>query len=441
SCTTALTLSEGERNIKKSVYPFIALKITGNNNTSIFSIYPNLFYICCMEAKRCIVHIDLDSFFVSVERKFNPDLIGKPVLIGGSADRGVVASCSYEARKFGIHSAMPMKQAMKLCPHATIIRGSHGRYSEASREVTQIIHNSVPLYQKTSIDEFYIDLTGMDRFHDCYQLATDLRQRIIRETGLPISFGMASCKTVAKMATNAAKPNGQVLIEHGKEKEFMAPLSIRKIPMLGEKTCQKLYQFGIEKIGDLQRVELKFLETVFGKHGRYIWERANGIDESEIVPHSDRKSISTENTFEADVNDVKTLETVLVSMTEELAYKLRKENKVASCLAIKIRFANFETHTVQEKIALTAAEHILIPGIKNLLKKAWNGHRPIRLIGVKLSNLCPGSYQINLFEDNEERINLYQAMDKINFKFGDKTVCRAAGMAIGTRNFNPFLKD
>jgi DNA polymerase-4 len=394
-----------------------------------------------MEAKRYIVHIDLDSFFVSVERKFNPDLIGKPVLIGGSADRGVVASCSYEARKFGIHSAMPMKQAMKLCPHATVIRGNHGRYSEASRQVTQIIHDSVPLYQKTSIDEFYIDLTGMDRFHDCYQLATDLRARVTRETGLPISFGMASCKTVAKMATNAAKPNGQIFIEHGKEKEFMAPLSIRKIPMLGEKTCQKLYQFGIEKIGDLQRVELKFLETVFGKHGRYIWERANGIDDSEIVPHSDRKSISTENTFESDVNDKKTIETVLVSMTEELAYKLRKENKVASCLAIKIRFANFETHTVQEKISLTAAEHILIPGIKNLLKKAWNGHRPIRLIGVKLSNLCQGSYQINLFEDNETRIKLYQAMDKINFKFGDKTVCRAAGMAVGTRSFNPFLKD
>jgi DNA polymerase-4 len=394
-----------------------------------------------MEAKRCIVHIDLDSFFVSVERKFDPTLIGKPVLIGGSADRGVVASCSYEARKFGIHSAMPMKQAMKLCPHATIIRGSHGRYSEASRQVTQIIHDSVPLYQKTSIDEFYIDMTGMDRFHDCYQLASDLRARIIRETGLPISFGMASGKTVAKMATNAAKPNGQLLIEDGKEKEFMAPLSIRKIPMLGEKTCERLYQFGIEKIGDLQRVDLRFLETVFGKHGRYIWERANGIDESVIVPSSDRKSISTENTFETNVSDKKLLETVLVSMTEELAYKLRKENKVASCMAIKIRYANFETHTVQEKIALTAAEHILIPGVKNLLKKAWNQHRPIRLIGVRLSNLCQGSYQINLFEDNEERIKLYQAMDKINFKFGDKTVCRAAGMAIGTRNFNPFLRD
>jgi DNA polymerase-4 len=394
-----------------------------------------------MEPKRHIVHIDLDSFFVSVERKFNPDLIGKPVLIGGSAERGVVASCSYEARKFGIHSAMPMKQAMKLCPHATVIRGTFGRYSEASRQVTAIIHDSVPLYQKTSVDEFYIDLTGMDKFHDPYQIATDLRQRVIRETGLPISFGMASGKTIAKMATNQAKPNGQLWVQQGKEKEFMAPLSIKKIPMLGEKTCQKLYHFGIEKIGDLQKVDLRFLETVFGKAGRYIWEKANGIDDSEIVPHSDRKSISTENTFETDVADPKALETILVSMTEELAAKLRKENKVASCLAIKIRYANFETHTQQEKIALTAAEHILIPGVKNLLKKAWNQHRPIRLIGVKLSNLCTGSYQINLFEDNEERIRLYQAMDKINFKFGDKTVCRAAGMAVGVRNFNPFLKE
>jgi len=394
-----------------------------------------------MDAKRYIVHIDLDSFFVSVERKFDPSLIGKPVLIGGSADRGVVASCSYEARKFGIHSAMPMKQAMKLCPHATIIRGQHGRYSEASREVTAIIHDSVPLYQKTSVDEFYIDLTGMDKFHDPYQIASDLRQRVIRETGLPISFGMASGKTVAKMATNAAKPNGQLYVEHGKEKEFLAPLSIRKIPMLGEKTCQKLYQYGIEKIGDLQKCDIRFLETVFGKAGRYIYDKANAIDEGEVVPHSDRKSISTENTFHNDVSDPKTIETVLVSMTEELSAKLRKEGKVAGCLAIKVRYANFETHTQQEKIALTAAEHILIPGVKNLLKKAWNQHRPIRLIGVRLSQLATGSYQINLFEDNEERIKLYQAMDKINFKFGDKTVCRAAGMAIGTRNFNPFLKD
>ena len=394
-----------------------------------------------MDAKRHIVHIDLDSFFVSVERKFNPSLIGKAVIIGGSADRGVVASCSYEARAFGVHSAMPTRQALKLCPHAIVIHGTHGRYSEASREVTEIIHRSVPLYQKTSVDEFYIDLSGMERFHDPYKIASDLRQRVIRETGLPISFGMASGKTIAKMATNQAKPNGQLYIEHGKEKEFLAPLPIKKIPGLGENTCQKLYQYGIEKIGDLQRVNLRFLETVFGKMGTYIYNKANGIDDSEIVPHSDRKSISTEHTFESDVTDKRTLETILVSMTEELAGKLRRENKVSSCLAIKIRYANFETHTQQQKIALTAAEHILIPGIKNLLTKAWNQHRPIRLIGVKLSNLCTGSYQINLFEDNEERIRLYQAMDNINFRFGDKTVCRAAGMEIGARTFNPFLKE
>lgn len=393
-----------------------------------------------MSNKRYIVHIDLDSFFVSVERKFNPELIGKPVLIGGSADRGVVASCSYEARKYGIHSAMPTRLALKLCPHAIVIHGTHGRYSEASREVTEIIDNAVPLYQKTSVDEFYIDLTGMDRFYDPYQIASDLRQKIMNDTGLPISFGMASSKTVAKMATNQAKPNGQLLVPHGGEMAFLEPLPISKIPMLGESTCKKLYEYGIEKIGDLQKVELRFLQTVFGKAGLFIWEKARGIDHSEIVPHSDRKSISSEHTFHNDVADRRTLETILVSMTEELSYKLRKEDKLASCLAVKVRYSNFETHTLQQKIPLTAAEHILIPGIKNLLKKAWNGHRPVRLIGVRLSNLATGRYQINLFEDNEERIRLYQAMDSINFKFGDKTVCRAAGMEIGTRNFNPFLK-
>ncbi|MBS7563292.1 DNA polymerase IV [Mucilaginibacter sp. Bleaf8] len=389
--------------------------------------------------KRYIVHIDLDSFFVSVERKFNPSLIGKPVIIGGSEDRGVVASCSYEARKFGVHSAMPTRQALRLCPQAIVIRGTHGRYSQASREVTQIIHDAVPLYQKTSVDEFYIDLTGMDRYYDPYQMATDLRQRITHETGLPISFGMASCKTVAKMATNQAKPNGQLFVKHGTEKEFMAPFNISKIPMLGEKACEKLYQYGIEKIADLQKVNVRFLESLFGKSGKHILEKANGIDDSEIIPHSERKSISTEHTFGTDTADRRTLETILVSMTEELAFKLRSENKLASCLAIKIRYANFETHTLQEKISFTSAEHILIPGIKNLLKRAWNQHRPIRLIGVKLSQLCSGSYQINLFEDNEEQIKLYKAMDAINFKYGNKTVCRAAGMEINQRNFNPFF--
>ena len=243
------------------------------------------------------------------------------------------------------------------------------------------------------------------------------------------------------MATNQAKPNGQLYIPHGQEMQFLASLNVSKIPGLGESTAQKLYGYGIEKIGDLQRVQLRFLETVFGKAGRWMYYRARGIDAAEIVHHSERKSISTEHTFNTNIADGRTLEGILVSMTEELSGKLRRENKLASCLAIKIRYSNFETHTQQEKISLTAAEHILIPGIKNLLKKSWNSRRPVRLIGVKLSQLTTGSYQINLFEDNEQQISLYQAMDKINFKFGDKTVCRAAGMEVGTRNFNPFLRD
>lgn len=387
------------------------------------------------------MHIDLDSFFVSVERKFNPELIGKPVIIGGNAQRGVVASCSYEARKFGVHSGMSSREAFKLCPEAIAVRGNHELYSQASKEVTQIIHEMVPVCQKSSVDEFYIDLTGTDRFYDPYKLATQVRQRVIRETGLPISFGLASGKTVAKMATNRAKPNGQLFVPHGSEMAFLAPLPISAIPGLGQSTASKLYAYGIEKIGDLQRVEHRFLETVFGKAGKWIWARARGIDPAEIVPHADRKSISTERTFNTNIADGRTLESVLVSMTEELSSKLRRENKLASCLAIKIRYANFETHMQQEKIALTSAEHILIPGIKNLLKRAWNSHRPVRLIGVRLSQLCTGSYQINLFEDNEQQIKLYQAIDQINFKFGDKTVCRAAGMEVGTRNFNPFLSD
>ncbi len=394
-----------------------------------------------MAHKRYIMHIDLDSFFVSVERLDNPELIGKPIIIGGNAQRGIVASCSYETRKFGVHSGMSSRDAFKLCPDAISVRGNHTRYSEESRKVTKIVEDMVPLYQKASVDEFYIDLTGTDRFHDPYKLASQLRQRIIKETKLPISFGLASGKTIAKMATNRAKPNGQLFVPHGSEMDFLAPLPISAIPGLGESTCQKIYQYGIEKIGDLQKVELHFLQTVFGKNGRWIYEKARGIDYGEIVPHIDRKSISTENTFMNNVSDKRTLESILVSMTEELSSKLRRENKLASCLAIKIRYANFETHTQQEKIPLTAAEHILIPGIKNLLKKAWNQNRPVRLIGVKLSQLCTGSYQINLFEDNEQQIRLYQAMDRINFKFGDKTVCRAAGMEIGTRNFNPFLRD
>lgn len=394
-----------------------------------------------MNEKRHIVHIDLDSFFVSVERLKDKSLENKPVLIGGSSQRGVVASCSYEARKFGVHSAMPMKKALQLCPHAIVIGGNYSSYSKASAMVTQIIKDRVPLFEKTSIDEFYIDLTGMDKFFGCYQLASELRQSVIKETGLPISFGLSSNKTVSKIATGQAKPNGQIYVEHGKEKEFLAPLSVSKIPMVGEKACELLYSIGIHKIADLQVQNVKNLERHFGKMGLVMWNKANGIDDSPVSPYHQRKSISSENTFPTDVSDLSVLQQLLMSMLEQLTFKLRMENKVASCLAIKIRYSNFETFSQQITIPATHSDILLIPELKKLLNQAYDPARPVRLIGVRLSQLSEGSYQPGLFDNHERNEKLYEALDKLNNRFGTKTVSRAATFGISSREFNPFIRD
>ncbi|HYG50267.1 MAG TPA: DNA polymerase IV, partial [Flavobacteriales bacterium] len=245
-------------------------------------------------------HVDLDSFFVAVERLNNPKLNGKPVLVGGAGDRGVVASCSYEARGFGIHSAMPMRTAKMLCPEAIIVRGDHEQYSKYSDVVTNIIAETVPVYEKTSIDEFYMDLTGLDRFFGCYKMVSELRQRIIKETNLPISMAMASNKTVAKVGTGESKPNGQMEIPKGTEKTFLAPLSVRKIPMVGDKTYFLLRSMGVEQIKTLQEMPVELLQRVLGENGLSIWKKANGIDNSPVIPYSERKSISSEQTFEQD---------------------------------------------------------------------------------------------------------------------------------------------
>jgi DNA polymerase IV len=390
---------------------------------------------------RHIVHIDLDSFFVSVERLKTPSLNGKPVIIGGTSDRGVVASCSYEARRFGVHSAMPIKQARQLCPQAIIIGGNHSDYSKASRLVTDIIKQEVPLFEKTSIDEFYIDLTGMDKFFGCYKLASDLRQKIMHDTGLPISFGLSSSKVVSKIATGQAKPNGQLYVEHGKEKEFLAPLPVGKIPMIGEKAVEALSTMGIHKIADLQKQAPEHLEFAFGKAGLIMWNKANGIDHSIVEPYHERKSISSEHTFMQDVTDVSSLDELLISLTEQLTYVLRNENKFASCLAVKIRYSNFDTFTQQVSVSPTNADHMLFPVIKKLFKKAYQNGRPIRLIGVKLSQLSDSPFQPGLFDDYERSSKLYRAVDALNNRFGRKTISKAATLGVSSRDFNPFKKD
>lgn len=382
--------------------------------------------------------MDLDTFFVSCERLMDSSLNGRPVLIGGTSDRGVVAACSYEARKFGVHSAMPMRMAKQLCPEAVIIRGNSGIYSKYSKLVTEIIKESVPVYEKTSIDEFYMDLSGMDRFFGTQKIASELRAKIIRESGLPISFGLSINKTVSKIATGEAKPNNELNIGYGTEKQFLAPLSVKKIPMIGNKTYRQLCDLGIREIQAIQQMPLELMENVFGKNGIAIWKKANGIDNSPVIPYQERKSISTERTFDKDTTDVHKLEGIITAMAENLCFQLRRGDKLTSCVSVKIRYSDFQTYTLQKHIPYSAADHVILPVIRELFQKLYNRRILVRLIGVKFSHLVQGAHQISLFEDTS-MLQLYHAMDKMRNKYGDRAVIRASGMdgkTIG--GWNPF---
>jgi len=389
---------------------------------------------------KTILHLDLDTFFVSVERRLDSRLKGKPILVGGLSDRGVVAACSYETRGYGIHSGMPMKMAKELCPEAIRIKGNAGTYSKHSDLVTEIIKEHVPLFEKSSIDEFYADLTGMDRFFGSYKYASEIRQKIIKETGLPISFGLSVNKVVSKVATNEAKPNNQLKIDYGLEKTFLAPLSIKKIPMVGDKTYQTLRNLGLRKVGTVQEMPMDVMQRVLGKNGTVIWKRANGIDNTPVIPFWERKSISNERTFDKDTIDVVKLKGLLIAMTENLAYQLRRGEKLTACIAVKIRYSDFNTYSKQMRIPYTSADHILIPKILEMFKTLYNRRLLVRLIGIRFSHLVSGNYQINLFDDTEEALNLYQAMDHIRNKYGDKSVVRASAMGKNTigRMHNPF---
>jgi DNA polymerase IV len=387
-----------------------------------------------------ITHMDLDSFFVSVERIKNSALIGKPVIIGGNSDRGVVASCSYEVRAYGVHSAMPMKQAKLLCPEAIIIRGDSQSYSDHSQTVTQIIAESVPLYEKSSIDEFYIDLTGMDKFFGSWKLAMELKTKILKETGLPISFGLASNKTVSKVATGTAKPFGQRKVDWGDEIPFLAPLSVKKIPGVGSETYKTLRNLGIQYIKTLQEMPMELLFKTLHKPGIDLWKKAQGIDNRKVEPYQERKSIGTERTFEKDTIDVIKLRNLISAMAENLAYQLRKGDKVSACITVKVRYSDFNTHTLQAKIPYTSADHIIIAKSLELFNKLYQRRLLIRLIGVRLSDLVSGGFQMNLFEDSEEMANLYQAMDRLRNRYGNDAVKRANGLEVRTigRSDNPF---
>lgn len=374
---------------------------------------------------RHIAHFDLDTFFVSVECLRNPKLKGRPVIIGATGDRGVVASCSYEARKFGVHSGMPAKLARRLCPQAVTISGDYEDYSKYSGLVTEVIADQVPVFEKASIDEFYVDLSGMDRFFGCSKFSIELKKKIFKETGLPISLGLASNKLVSKVATNEGKPNAQMEIPFGDEKKFLSPLHVAKIPGIGKETSTLLVKMGVEKVQTLSEIPVEMLHNLLGKNGIELWRRANGIDESPVIPYREQKSISTENTFQSDTIDMEFLHAQLVRMTESVAFQLRQQDKLTGCVTVKIRYSDFDTVTKQHCIPYSAADHVLLKTVKDLFNKLYERRLLVRLIGVRFTQLVPGLYQINLFEDTQEMIRLYQAIDSVKKQFGADSLVRA----------------
>ncbi|MDX9751320.1 MAG: DNA polymerase IV [Flavobacteriales bacterium] len=378
---------------------------------------------------RTILHLDLDSFFVSVERLHNKALIGKPVIVGADTDRGVVASCSYEARAFGVRSAMPMRTAKMLCPEAVVVRGNSGEYMHKSDAVTQIIRERVPLFEKTSVDEFYVDFTGTEKFFGAEKLAHELRAHIARATGLPNSFGLAVNKTVSKMATNDAKPNGTKRIARGTEQPYLAPKPIEAIPGVGGKTAHLLRSMGVARIATMQQMPVELMQRLLGAHGPVLWHKARGIDPSPVVGWHERKSIGTERTFATDTLDLVKVRGLITAMTESLAFQLRKGRKLTGCVAVKVRYADMETHDRQQRMPYTACDHLLLPLAHELFRKLYDRRQRIRLIGVRFSHLVGGGHQMDAFTDTQEAMRLYQAMDTIRQRFGDRTVMRASGMA------------
>jgi DNA polymerase-4 len=323
---------------------------------------------------------------------------------------------------------MPMKIARRLCPEAIVVRSDMEAYSKYSRLVTEVITDTVPVFEKASIDEFYIDLTGMDKFFGCLQFTDQLKKKIHKESGLPISWGLASNKLISKVATNEVKPNGQLEIPFGDEKSFLAPLSIIKIPGVGKETGYKLLKMGVETVKVLSEIPMEMMENLLGKPGIDLWRKANGIDETPVVPYHEQKSISTESTFQTDTIDTHFLHCQLVRMTEEIAFQLRQQNKLTGCVTVKVRYSNFETFTKQITIPYTNADHVLLQTAKELFNKLYERRLLIRLLGIRFTHLIPGNYQISLFEDTQEMIKLYQAIDSVKKRFGEKTLIRAVGV-------------
>jgi DNA polymerase IV len=378
-----------------------------------------------MAMQPSIAHFDLDTFFVSVERLKNPDLTGKPLLVGGSVQRGVVSACSYEARKFGVHSAMPMHQALKLCPTAIVVKGSMKDYSYYSQRVTNIINQNMPTVQKASIDEFYVDMTGMDTFFGCFDYARKVKECITSETGLPVSFALASNKIISKIATNECKPVGEMHVLPGTERVFLSPLPIEKIPMVGDKSALVFKAHGIYTIGDMLQLSSVQLHQLLGKNGINLLNKLFNQQETPVKSASTRKSVSCENTFHQNTSNVGFLKNELVRLVEKVGYELREKRMKTNCVGVKIKYDDFRVVVHQCQIEATSYDHLIMQTAKQLFKQLYMGNRLVRLIGVRLSNL-EDAFQSSLFDIDFNQCKLYKEMDYLKMKHGTRIVNRAS---------------
>ena len=370
-----------------------------------------------------ILHVDMDAFFVSVELLDRPDLRGKPVVVGGRPDqRGVVSAASYEARKFGIHSAMPLRTAGRLCPHAVFLDGHHEKYSEWSDRVASILAKFSPIVEMVSIDEAYLDLSGTERLHGPPLAAADkLLRTITRQTSLPCSGGLATTRLVAKVASDQAKPRGLVWVAPGMEARFLAPLPIRKIPGIGEVTERALRALSIETVEQLATHEQQKLEKIFGQWGTALYRKARGGDSYEFLIDAEPKSISHNHTFGEDTANVPEMESLLSHLSQKTCKRLREAGLSARTLTLTIRYAGFQTYTrsktVQDPVHLDADVHAIF---LELFRAHRDPKRKVRLLGVALSGLCHGTKQLDLLEaDRREKLDrLTKATDQLRDKFG-----------------------
>jgi DNA polymerase-4 len=372
---------------------------------------------------KTIIHIDLDSFFVSVERVLNPDLNGKPVVVGGRPDRrGVVATASYEARKFGLHSAMPLVTAARLCPHAIFIEGDFARYREFSHKFMAILNDFSPFIEPGGLDEAYLDVTGFESLHGSIRkMATAMKNRIMTELRLPVSIGIASCKIVAKVASDYSKPEGLVEVPRGGEREFLAPLAVDKLPGVGKQTMKVLKSLGIHTIGDLSHMPSYSLIDRFGVAGETMHRHANGIDDSQVLPPGEAKSISRETTFGEDTRDRSFLEATLWIQSEKVGSDLRKQGKEAKCVSLKLRYGDFSTitrsHTLPE--SLSTDKEIFDTGTMLLNKALTVERQGVRLIGIGVSHLVEPSRQTTLFTPSSRKLEeLNKTIDRIRDRYG-----------------------